>query len=101
VQDRDRVASGPGAPGQQGFIRVIAPQPAFDRLVQRSVEKIRQSSLGRPAVMIRELDALARIMAESTGRGQRRGSHILTCRDDGDSVRVQGPRPRQEKPELP
>jgi uncharacterized membrane protein len=85
----------------RGFIRVIAPEPAFDRLVQRSFEKIRQSSLGMPAVMIRELDALARIMAETTSSGQRRGSHILTCRDDGDSVRVKGPRPRQEKPELP
>jgi len=56
----------------QGFIRVIAPEPAFDRLVQRSFEKIRQSSLGMPAVMIRELDALARIMAETTSSGQRR-----------------------------
>jgi len=56
----------------QGFIRVIAPEPAFDRLVQRSFEKIRQSSLGMPAVMIRELDALTRIMAETTSSGQRR-----------------------------
>jgi uncharacterized membrane protein len=55
-----------------GFIRVIAPQPAYDRLVQRSFEKIRQSSLGMPAVMIRLLDALARIMAETTSAGQRR-----------------------------
>ncbi len=56
----------------QGFIRVIAPEPAYDRLVQRSFEKIRQSSLGTPAVMIRMLDALARIMAETTSEGQRR-----------------------------
>ena len=56
----------------QGFIRVIAPEPAYDRLVQRSFEKIRQSSLGMPAVMIRLLDALARIMAETTSAGQRR-----------------------------
>jgi len=56
----------------QGFIRVIAPEPAFDRLVQRSFEKIRQSSLGAPAVMIRVLDALTRIMAETTSSGQRR-----------------------------
>jgi uncharacterized membrane protein len=55
-----------------GFIRVIAPEPSYDRLVQRSFEKIRQSSLGQPAVMIRLLDALARIMAETTGEGQRR-----------------------------
>jgi uncharacterized membrane protein len=56
----------------QGFIRVIAPEPAYDRLVQRSFEKIRQSSLGMPAVMIRLLEALARIMAETTSDGQRR-----------------------------
>jgi uncharacterized membrane protein len=56
----------------RGFIRVIAPEPSYDRLVQRSFEKIRQSSLGQPAVMIRLLDALARIMAETTSEGQRR-----------------------------
>src|SRR5580693_3726422 len=56
----------------QGFIRVIAAEPSYDRLVQRSFEKIRQSSLGMPAVMIRMLEALARIMAETTSQGQRR-----------------------------
>jgi uncharacterized membrane protein len=56
----------------QGFIRVVAAEPAYDRLVQRSFEKIRQSSLGMPAVMIRMLEALARIMAETTTEGQRR-----------------------------
>jgi uncharacterized membrane protein len=56
----------------QGFIRVIATEPAYDRLVQRSFEKIRQSSMGMPAVMIRMLEALASIMAETTSDGQRR-----------------------------
>ncbi len=56
----------------QGFIRVIAAEPAYDRLVQRSFEKIRESSLGMPAVMIRELEALARIMTETASDGQRR-----------------------------
>ncbi len=56
----------------QGYIRVIAAEPSYDRLVQRSFEKIRQSSLGMPAVMIRMLEALARIMAETTSEGQRR-----------------------------
>ena len=56
----------------RGFIRVIAAEPSYDRLVQRSFEKIRQSSLGMPAVMIRMLEALARIMAETTTEGQRR-----------------------------
>jgi uncharacterized membrane protein len=57
---------------QAGYIRVIAAEPAYDRLVQRAFEKIRQSSLGMPAVMIRELEALARIMAETANEGQRR-----------------------------
>jgi len=56
----------------RGFIRVIAAEPSYDRLVQRSFEKLRQSSMGQPAVMIRMLDALARIMAETTSEGQRR-----------------------------
>ncbi len=56
----------------RGFIRVIAAEPSYERLVQRSFEKIRQSSLGMPAVMIRMLEALARIMAETTSEGQRR-----------------------------
>jgi uncharacterized membrane protein len=57
---------------KEGFIRVISADPAYDRLVQRAFEKIRQSSLGMPAVMIRELEALARIMAETRDPGQRR-----------------------------
>jgi uncharacterized membrane protein len=56
----------------KGFVRVISAEPTYDRLVQRSFEKIRQSSLGMPAVMIRMLEALARIMAETTSDGQRR-----------------------------
>jgi uncharacterized membrane protein len=56
----------------QGYIRVIAAEPSYDRLVQRSFEKIRQSSLGMPAVMIRQLEALAAIMTETTSDGQRR-----------------------------
>jgi len=57
---------------ERGFIRVIAPEPSYDRLMQRSFEKLRQSSLGQPAVLIRLLDALARIMAETTSEAQRR-----------------------------
>jgi uncharacterized membrane protein len=56
----------------RGFVRVITAEPSYERLVQRSFEKIRQSSLGAPAVMIRMLEALARIMAETTTDGQRR-----------------------------
>jgi uncharacterized membrane protein len=57
---------------EQGFIRVIAAQPSYERLVQRSFEKIRQASMGMPAIMIRQLDAIATIMIETTGPAQRR-----------------------------
>src|SRR6516225_1086672 len=56
----------------RGYIRVITADPSYDRLVQRSFEKIRESSMGMPAVMIRELEALAAIMTETTTDGQRR-----------------------------
>ncbi|WP_216900660.1 DUF2254 domain-containing protein [Nocardia alni] len=47
---------------QDGYIRVIAAQVSYERLVQRAFEKIRQAAVGDPAVMIRELDALAQIL---------------------------------------
>ncbi len=56
----------------RGVIRVIAAQPSYERLVQRSFEKIRQASTGMPAIMIRQLDALAQIMTETSSPGQRR-----------------------------
>jgi uncharacterized membrane protein len=56
----------------RGFIRVIAAQPSYERLVQRSFEKIRQASMGMPAIMIRQLDAIAKIMTETSSPGQRR-----------------------------
>lgn len=49
-----------------GRIRVIACQADYDRLVQRAFEKIRQCSAGMPAVMIRQLDALCRVMEQTT-----------------------------------
>ncbi len=54
-----------------GTVRVITTEPTYDRLVQRSFEKIRQGSRGSPAVLIRQLDALARIMERTTADDQR------------------------------
>ncbi|MCX4750517.1 DUF2254 domain-containing protein [Kitasatospora sp. NBC_01287] len=51
---------------RSGRIRVIAYQADYDRLVQRAFEKIRQCSAGMPAVMIRQLDALCRVMEQTT-----------------------------------
>jgi uncharacterized membrane protein len=56
---------------EHGFVRVIAAQPTYERLVQRSFEKIRQAGNGMPAVMIRQLEALAKIMEETSEAGQR------------------------------
>jgi uncharacterized membrane protein len=53
-----------------GRVRVIAVTVNFDRLVERAHDKIRQASRAMPAVMIRQLDALVKVMAyaDSTQR---------------------------------
>jgi uncharacterized membrane protein len=45
-----------------GAVRLIASEITYERLVQRAFEKVRQAGRGLPAVMIRQLDALAKIM---------------------------------------
>jgi uncharacterized membrane protein len=50
---------------RSGAVRVIATQITYERLVERSFEKVRQAGRGMPAVMIRQLDALAKIMERS------------------------------------
>ncbi len=42
-----------------GVVRLLTTEITYERLVQRAFEKIRQSGRGMPAVMIRQLDALA------------------------------------------
>jgi uncharacterized membrane protein len=54
-----------------GHIRVIAYQADFDRLVERAFEKVRQASDGMPAVMIRQLEALAKVIDQTPDRGRR------------------------------
>jgi uncharacterized membrane protein len=49
-----------------GRVRVITPEISFVRLLERSFEKIRQASRGMPAVMIRQLDALAKVVEYAT-----------------------------------
>jgi uncharacterized membrane protein len=54
-----------------GEIRLITVPVSYERLVQRSFEKIRQAADGMPAVLIRQLDALATVMAVvAPDRGQ-------------------------------
>jgi uncharacterized membrane protein len=57
--------------GATGSVRVIAVTVDFDRLLQRSHDKIRQASRGMPAVMIRQLDGLTKVMAATTSPQQR------------------------------
>jgi uncharacterized membrane protein len=49
-----------------GVVRVITTEATYGRLVQRAFEKVRQAGAGMPAVMIRQLDALAKIMEGTT-----------------------------------
>ena len=56
-----------------GTIRLITVPVSYERLVQRSFEKIRQAADGMPAVLIRQLDVLSKVMAVAPpGR-----SHVL------------------------
>jgi uncharacterized membrane protein len=54
-----------------GFVRVITAHVSYSGLVERAFEKIRQASRGMPAVMIRQLDALTKIV-ELTSDGEQR-----------------------------
>jgi len=45
-----------------GAVRLISTEITYERLVQRAFEKVRQAGRGMPAVLIRQLDALAKIM---------------------------------------
>ena len=55
----------------EGRIRVIAAEASYSRFVERSFDKIRQAGRGMPAVLMRQLEALARIMEYTTTVEQR------------------------------
>ncbi len=54
-----------------GAVRVITTEVTWERLVQRSFEKVRQAAGGMPAVMIRQLDALTKVMERTTTATER------------------------------
>jgi uncharacterized membrane protein len=56
---------------EQGNVRVIAADVRYERFVERACDKIRQASRGMPAVMIRQLDALSKVIAYTTTADQR------------------------------
>ena len=55
-----------------GFVRVITAHVSYNGLVERAFEKIRQAGRGMPAVMIRQLEALTKILDHTSGPEQRR-----------------------------
>jgi uncharacterized membrane protein len=57
--------------GATGHVRVITVTVGFRRLAERAHDKIRQASRGMPAVMIRQLDGLTKVMAYTTSDSQR------------------------------
>lgn len=54
-----------------GYVRVITAHVSYERLVERSFEKIRQAGRGMPAVLIRQLEALTKIVEQSTDAVER------------------------------
>jgi uncharacterized membrane protein len=54
-----------------GHVRVLTVTISFRRLVERAHDKIRQASRGMPAVMIRQLDGLTKVMARTSSHEQR------------------------------
>ena len=54
-----------------GKVRLIAAESTYDRFVDRAFDKIRQAGRGMPAVLIRQLDALARVMDYTSTPAQR------------------------------
>src|SRR5262249_5680656 len=54
-----------------GEIRLITADPTHERPIQGAFEKIRQAGQGMPAVMIRQLDALAKIIVDTQDVDQR------------------------------
>jgi uncharacterized membrane protein len=55
-----------------GRARLITAPVSYDRLIERAFEKIRQAGRGMPAIMIRQLDALAAIVEQARTEQQRR-----------------------------
>ena len=57
-----------------GRVRLIETDPSYARMVNRAFDKIRQSSAGMPAVIIRLLDSLSSVALRTVTPEQR---HVL------------------------
>jgi uncharacterized membrane protein len=72
----------------QGRIRVIERGASYERIVNRAFDKIRQAGRGMPAVAIRQMDSVARILPSATSSLQRRvlvrqADMILSASEEG------------------
>jgi uncharacterized membrane protein len=56
---------------RQGHVRVIEPAITQDRLLKGATDKIRQAGRGLPAVLIRQLENLQKVMGVACSPGQR------------------------------
>jgi len=54
-----------------GDVRLIEPGADYARIVNRTYDKIRQAGRGMPAVAIRQMDSLAKVLEYTTTRDQR------------------------------
>jgi uncharacterized membrane protein len=54
-----------------GNVRVLAAEVRYDRFVERAFDQIRQAGRGMPAILIRQLDGLARIVEYTRGDDHR------------------------------
>ncbi|HEV3056441.1 MAG TPA: DUF2254 domain-containing protein [Solirubrobacteraceae bacterium] len=75
-----------------GYVRVITAHVSYTRLVERAFEKIRQAGKGMPAVLIRQLEALTKIIDTTTLPEQRelllaQASMILTLSEESIAER--------------
>jgi uncharacterized membrane protein len=78
----------------EGQIRVITYEADFDRLVDRAFDTVRQAAVGMPAIMIRQLDALAKVIEQTPDRVRRtvlfrqaeaiQRANLATVADPGD-----------------
>jgi len=79
----------------EGHVRVITVTVGFRRLVERAHDKVRQASRGMPAVMIRQLDGLAKVMTHTTSKEQREvllEQAVMILRASEESVPEEGDR---------
>jgi uncharacterized membrane protein len=69
-----------------GNVRVIEPVITYDGLLKRATDKIRQAGRGMPAVLIRQLESMQKVMTLATSPEQRESllHHATLVLEAGD-----------------